>query len=68
MKRFLNVCLFTALAMNLGCQALNTGIRQNGPNSYTITSVNAGFLRVYGSVDQCEADGSTMTCTKIDSE
>ena len=68
MKRFLNVCLFAALAMSLGCQAMNTGIRQNGPSSYTITSVKAGFLRVYGSVHQCEASGSTMTCTEIDSE
>ncbi len=68
MKLFLGVCLLAAAMMSMGCQSMNTGIHKDGPNSYTMTRISAGFFRVYGTVYHCEPRGNSMNCTKIDSE
>ena len=66
MKLFLGV-LATAL-LAAGCQSYYTGIQKDGPNSYTLTEINQGFFRIYGTVYRCEGTGSSMRCRKIDSE
>ena len=66
MKLFLGV--LAAALLITGCQSFYTGIHKDGPNSYTLTEFNQGFLRMYGSVYRCEGTGNSMRCKKIDSE
>lgn len=67
MKRLCTTVLL-ASALGLGCQSFYTSIEKNSDDSYTLTEVNQGFWRAYGSVHSCQADGTSMKCTEIDIE
>ena len=68
MNKFFCAGLLICSVALMGCRSLNTGIEQNADGSYTVTRTSTGFLRVYGSVYNCTASGSSMNCTKIDGE
>ena len=60
--------LVVSLMFAMGCQSMNTSLERNANGSYTLTSVKAGFFRVYSTVHNCTGDGMDMSCRKIDTE
>jgi len=67
MKGFAIALLGMAL-LAAGCQSYYSGIDKGEGNSYTLTRINRGFMRIYGSVYRCEAHGTSMNCTEIADE
>jgi hypothetical protein len=48
-----------------GCQAAYTSIRQIDQTRYHVTRTKVGFLNTYGTLYECVARGTEMTCREI---